>query len=182
MGKFLDDHGLQILFGTISAITSALAIYYARRSFRLNQQLHLKDSGRAVEVFLNRESMISALLAQYDASRDGEEIWAQGVGMANYPGEVSQKILTAAGKGVSFRMIANVNSPALDEFVKLFEPIKKADIRRSNSNALRVQGLGTREVIVAFPTLTTYTAIKFTDRHFVSVVKEWFDRRFSSLP
>jgi hypothetical protein len=182
VNEFLAANALQIVFGIVSAVTSVLAIHYARRSYHLSRQLRLSNTGRSVEIFLDRESMISALLAQYDSCRDGEEIWAQGVGMANYPGDVSKTILAAAGRGIGFRIIVNANSPAYDEFVRLFEPIKKADMRRSASSNLRVQGMSDREVIVAFPTLTTYTAVRFTDKNFVAVVKNWFDERFNNLP
>jgi hypothetical protein len=181
MLRFLSQYGLEILFGTISAMTSVLAIYYARQSNRLAQQLTLRDARRSVEVFLTREVMIGSLLAQYTAAKSDEEIWAHTVGLQNYPGDVHDRILSAASKGVTFRLIVDVGSPGLTEFLKLFEPIRQAAIVGAHDNKLRVQGLGKREVIIALPTLTTYTALRITDENFVALVKDWYDRKWATL-
>ena len=181
MKVFLIAHGLEILFGTIAAITSIVAVYFARRSLKLNEAQVFIDNKRSVHFFFTREAMIKYLAKMYDNSEQGDTIWFQTVGMSNYPGNVQEKILEVAGRGVSFKMIFNKNNPSLKEFIQLFDPIKNATYKLAIDNRIRVQGLSTKEVIIAFPTLTRYTAIRFTDKAFIEIIFNWFENRFSDL-
>lgn len=125
--------------------------------------------------------MIEALYDMYDKSLPGDIIWAQMVGMQNYPGDLHEKVINAASKGVSWKFIMNKDSPALQQMINIFEPIKSAKYVVSNTNRLRVQGLSSKEIIIAFPTLTAYTAIRFTDAAFIEIIRNWFDQRFEEL-
>lgn len=180
LGAFLKDNAVAITFGIISLITALLAIYYARKSYHLERRSPERNSNRSVIVYWTREDMISSLLEQYTLAQPGEEIWAHAVGLQNFPGEVHNRIMTAAAKGVTFRYLVQSGHPATDEFVNIFRPIRSAEIAAAPDNRLRVQGLSGREVVVAFPTLTTYTAIRVTDPEFVAVLEEWFDRRWAT--
>lgn len=181
MWDLLAKHALEVIFGVVATVTSIVAVYYARKSLQLDRESHLTDPHRSVHVFLSREAMISSLLRMYDDAEHGDCIWAQTVSMRNYPGKVRDKVLKAAGNGVTYRFIVNESSPAVDEFLRLFDPVKSAEIVRSSDNKIRVQGLSDREVVIAFPTLTTYTAVRFTDRVFVKIMRGWFDSRFETI-
>jgi hypothetical protein len=172
---------VQVIFGLVAFTMSCIAIYYARKNFLVRQQGVIDDAQRSVRIYLSREAMISALYAMYDNAEAGDVIWAQAVSMRNYPGNVREKILTAAGKNVTFKMILNNRSPAFNEFKTLFDPVKQAQVVETGDSQIRVQGLSTKEVIVAFPTMTAYTAIRFTDKAFVAIIKNWFDLRFDQL-
>lgn len=178
MVEFLLANALTIIFGVLALVTSVIAIFYARRMYELERASPERNHGRSVTVYWSRQDMIESLLRQYDLAVSGDDIWAHAVGLQNFPGQVSEKILSAAGRGVSFRYLILANHPAQAEFLAIFKPIRNASIRASGDNALRVQGLSTKEVVVAFPTLTTYTAIRFTDPNFVAVIRNWFDTRW----
>lgn len=177
--SFWQEHALEIIFGTVSALLALVAVYYARKALRPTpDQISEVFRGRSVRLYLSREQMIGRLLDQYDRADPGEVIWAQTVGMQNYPGDVRGKILAAASRGAKFRYLVNANSPALREFLELFEPVRNAEVKLSTDNNLRVQGLGDRAVVIAFPTMTTYTAVEVTDPAFVRLVRGWFDSRW----
>lgn len=61
------------------------------------------------------------------------------------------KILELAGRGVRFQMVINQHSPSAEEFCGLFDPIKGAEIIEAPNNAISMQGLSDREVVIAFP-------------------------------
>jgi hypothetical protein len=175
---FLLDNAVAVVFGVIGLVTSVVAIHYARRMYELERRTISTDTGRSVTVYSVREEMIDALLDQYKAARQGDEVWAQAVGLQNFPGKVHDRVMTAASRGATFRYLVGRGHPALQEFVAMFSTIKSAQIAVRPDNDLRVQGLSDREVVIAFPTLTTYTAIKFTDPAFVRLVKDWFEVRW----
>lgn len=170
---------LTVIFGIISFLTSIAAVHYARRTYHLERKSVSKNSDRSVVVFWSREDMIDSLLEQYKRAGDGDDIWAQTVGLQNFPGQVHDRIMTAASRGVTFRYLVTLDHPALPEFLALFKNIASASVAGLRDNRLRLQGLSRREVVIAFPTLTTYTAIKFTDAVFVGLVRDWFDRRWA---
>ena len=174
MVEFFLANALTIIFGVLALVTSIIAIFYARKMYELERASPERNHGRSVTVYWSRQDMIESLLRQYDLAVSGDDIWAHAVGLQNFPGKVSEKILSAAGRGVSFRYLILANHPAQSEFLAIFKPIRNAHVRASADNALRVQGLSTKEVVIAFPTLTTYTAIRFTDPTFVAVIKAWF--------
>jgi hypothetical protein len=91
--------------------------------------------------------------------------------------EVPTKIMEAASRGVRFQMVINKHSPSAEEFGGLFDPIEGAEIIEAPNNAISMQGLSDREVVIAFPGVGSYTAVLVRDKYFVGIVKSWFDRR-----
>jgi hypothetical protein len=132
--------------------------------------------GRKAGLFLSREAMIKYLLEIYDKAGPGDVIWAQCVGCTDFTSIVRKKILEAAGRGVRFQMIINQHSPAVREFRMLFDPIEGAEVIEAPDNAISVQGLSDREVVIAFPGVESYTAVLVRDTYFVGIIKSWFDR------
>lgn len=181
MQSFFVQYGLEIIFGIIATITSVIAIYYAKEALIVQRRDVIIDPRRTVQIYLSRESMIAGLAKMYDTAEAGDVIWFQTVGMQNYPGKVHEKILFAASKNVAYKMILNSNSPAVSQFIELFEPVKNANYVLATTNRLRIQGLSDKEIIIGFPSLTAYTAIRFTDKAFIEIVKTWFDKRFDEL-
>ena len=95
--------------------------------------------------------------------------------------KVRTKILEAAGRGVGFQMVVHKYSPAVDDFRALFEPIENAEVIEVPGIALSLQGLSNREVVIAFPSMDSYTSVLIRDQDFVRVVKAWFDIQFEAL-
>ena len=120
--------------------------------------------------------MIKYLLEMYDKAEVNDVIWAQCVRCTDFTPKVRQKILEAAGRGVRFQMIINKYSPAAEEFRTLFDPIEGAEVIEAPDNAISMQGLSDREVLIAFPGVEAYTAALVRDKYFVRIVKGWFDR------
>jgi hypothetical protein len=117
----------------------------------------------------------------YDQAKAGDVIWAQCVRCTDFTPEVRKKILEAAGIGVRFRMVINKHSPAVEEFRALFDPIEGAAIFEAADNAISMQGLSDREVVIAFPGVESYTAVLIRDRYFTQLIRVWFDERFQRL-
>jgi hypothetical protein len=180
MGSFLTDNIVNIVFGITTLISSALALYYRRLEHRLEVE-EIIDEGRKAGLLLSREAMIRYLLKMYDRAEAGDVIWAQCVRCADFTPEVRKKILEAAGRGVRFRMVINKHSPAVEEFRALFDPIEGAEVIEAPDNAISLQGLSDREVVIAFPAMESYTAVLVRDRYFVELIRQWFDGRFRRL-
>ena len=125
--------------------------------------------------------MIRYLLKMYDKAKDDDIIWAQCVRCTDFTPAVRKKILEAAGRGVRFRMVINKHSPAVEEFRTLFDPIEGAEIFEAPDNAISLQGLSDREVVISFPGVESYTAILVRDRYFAQLIRAWFDERFRSM-
>ena len=66
----------------------------------------------------------------------------------------------------------------MDDFRALFEPIENAEVIEVPGIALSLQGLSNREVVIAFPSMDSYTSILIRDPDFVRIVKAWFDDQF----
>lgn len=111
----------------------------------------LLDEGRRAGLFLSREAMIKYLLEMYDQAEAGDVIWAQCIRCTDFTPEVRTKILEAASRGVRFQMVVNEHSPAAEEFSALFDPIEGAEVIKAPDNAISMQGLSDREVVIAFP-------------------------------
>ena len=139
---------------------------------------NLVENGRHAGLFLSREAMISYLLEMYDRAENGDLIWAQCIRCTDFTTEVRKKILDAAGKGVRFRMLINAHSPAADDFRTLFDPIESAEILESTDNAISMQGLSDKEVVIAFPGVESYTAVLIRDKYFTRIMRTWFSDRF----
>ena len=180
MGEFLANNIVSIFFGFTTLITSAIALHYKRREHQRRVEQVLLE-GRRAGLFLSRRAMIKHLLTMCDAAEEGDVIWAQCVRCTNFTPKVRSQILKAAGRGVRFRMMINKYSPSLDEFRALFEQIQNADLVEREDNAISLQGLSEREVVIAFSGADSYTAVLVQDRYFVQLIREWFDERFQRL-
>ena len=180
MKNFLSENIVNIIFGTTTVISSAIALHYRRLEHR-QQVEKVVDEGRRAGLFLSREAMINYLLKMYDEAEKGDVIWAQCVRCADFTPAVRKKILTAAGKGVRFRMLINQHSPAAEEFHTLFDPIEGAEVVEAPDNVISLQGLSDREVVIAFPGVESYTAVMVRDTYFINIIRSWFDSRFKRL-
>jgi hypothetical protein len=180
MGAFLSQNIISIIFGITTVISSAVALYYQRLEHRLQVE-EILDEGRRAGLFLSREAMIRYLLKMYDEAERGDVIWAQCVRCTDFTPAVRKQILKAAGQGVRFRMIINQCSPSLKDFQALFEPLHRAALAEGPDNAISLQGLSDKEVVIAFPGVESYTAILIRDRYFARIIKTWFDTRFNEL-
>jgi hypothetical protein len=175
MGAFLSQNIISIIFGVTTVITSLIALRYKRLDHELRVERFL-DDGRRAGLFLSREAMIKYLLEMYDQAEAGDVIWAQCVRCTDFTPEVRTKILEAAGRGVRFQMVINQHSPAAEEFRGLFDPIEGAEVIEAPDNAISMQGLSNREVVIAFPGVESYTAVLVRDKYFVGIIRSWFDR------
>jgi hypothetical protein len=173
MGAFLSQNIISIFFGITTVITSVIALRYKRLEHKQHVE-RILDEGRKVGLFLSREAMIKYLLEMYDQAKAGDTIWAQCVRCTDFTPDVRKKILEAAGRGVRFRMVINQHSPAAEEFRALFAPIEGAEVIEAPDNAISIQGLSDREVVIAFPGMESYTAVLVRDRYFVSFIQLWF--------
>jgi hypothetical protein len=180
MGAYLSQNIVSIIFGITTAITSIIALRYMRLEHRREVE-EVIDGGRKVKLFLSRETMIKYLLEMYDQAGEGDVIWAQCVRCVDFTPKVRTKILEAAGRGVRFQMVVYKHSPAVDDFRALFEPIENAEVIEVPGIALSLQGLSNREVVIAFPSMDSYTSVLIRDQDFVRIVKAWFDNQFDAL-
>ena len=57
-------------------------------------------------------------------------------------------------------------------------PLETAELVAGEDNALSVQGLSDREVVLSFPGVDSYTAVLIRDDYFVKIIKAWFENRF----
>jgi hypothetical protein len=133
-------------------------------------------SNRCASLFPSHEAMLKYLLEMYDQAEAGDVIWAQCIRCTDFTPSVRTKILEAASRGVRFQIVVNQHSPAGEEFQALFDPIEGAEVTRSPNNAISMQGLSEREVVIAFPGVESYTAVLIRDKYFVGIAKSWFDR------
>ena len=65
----------------------------------------------------------------------------------------------------------------MEEFRALFDPIEAAEVIEVPDNAILMQGLSDREVVIAFPGMELYTAVLVRDIYFVGIIGSWFDPR-----
>ena len=171
---------LTIVFGITTVVLAIWALRYRILEHRRKVE-GIVAEGRMASLFLNRESMLSYILGMYDRADEGDTIWGQCVGCSSYSKDVRSKVLEAAGRNVSFRIIVNKYAPTIEDLTKLYDPLRGAKVVVGTDNSLRIQGLSNREVVIALPGLDSYTAILIKDPHFLSVFKGWFDSRFESL-
>jgi hypothetical protein len=67
------------------------------------------------------------------------------------------------------------------DFQALFDPLRSADIVAGIDNAISLQGLSDKEVVIAFPGVESYTAVLVRDTYFINIIRAWFDGRFKRL-
>jgi hypothetical protein len=178
--EFLQQFGVQIFFGITTLTLGIIAIRQKTRENRAKLD-GVVGEGRKAVLFLSRDPLVTALAGMYKDAQSGETIWGQCVGCDDYTPAVQGAVLKAAGKGVRFRIIANKYAPTLREFRQIFDPVASAELREGTDNAIRIQGLGDRNVIISIPEMIHYTAISISDPYVVGIFKDWFDRRFDSL-
>jgi hypothetical protein len=180
MGAFLSQNNISLISGITTVVTSLIALHYMRLEHHREVE-EVIDGGRKVKLFLSCEAMIKYLLEMYDQAGEGDVIWAQCVRCVDFSPKVRTKILEAAGRGVRFQMVVYRHSPAVDDFRALFEPIENAEVTEVPGIALSLQGLSNREVVIAFPSMDSYTSVLIRDQDFVRIVKAWFDNQFDTL-
>lgn len=162
-------------------ISVLVAIHYKRRDYRTNidDNIILNDK---ITVFTTRNKMLEYLHSMYTKALPGDIIWGQSVS-GNIYGDVNAEIVSAATRGVKFEMIFNSDIDKITnskkELKELFT-ILNATIKLKDDNDIRIQGLSTKEVVVAFPTNRRYIAVLIKDEPVVSVLRNWFLSRFQS--
>jgi hypothetical protein len=171
---------LTIVFGVSTIVTSILALKYKRLEYKRKVEDYI-TTDKVTGLFLSRESMSKYLVQMYDRADVGDTIWGQCVGCANYPQNVRDKILEAASKGIKFKMIFNKYSAGAHQLLTTFKSLKDSDIVLGSDNQIRIQGISHKEVVIAFPSVNSYTALLCKDRYFVEIMKTWFDNRVESL-
>ncbi|MEM8557863.1 MAG: hypothetical protein AAGG50_08560 [Bacteroidota bacterium] len=176
MYQFMIDNIVAIVFGLATIILSFITLKLKLSEHRAVAS-RVVGVGRQVSMFLDRDAMLEEMLSMYDRSKNGDVIWVQCVGCGNYSSRVRTKVLEAAGKGVSFKIIVNNKAPSVSQLRSIFDPINSAEVFGSEDNAIRVQGLSYSEVIIGLPGVDSYTGIRVVDRHIVSLFREWFDGR-----
>ena len=139
------------------------------------------DESEQIQLYLTREAMMKGLKNMYKSSHVGDIIWGQCVGCGAYSGDVREVVLKAASRGVGFKIILNAAAPAKDDLRTVFAPLKTAKLKEAMDNHIRIQGLSDREVIVAFPSTSAYTAVRIREPNFLSIIKSYFDKHWVAI-
>jgi len=180
IGQFASEHVVEIVFGVVTAALSAYAI---RLKIREQQQTleGIVGADRKASLFLSRAAMAKALVEMYSHAERGDVIWGQCIGCDEYTPDVQGLILRAASKGVRHKVIVNAYAPTLEEFRAVFDPLSTAEVVEGRDNAVRIQGLSDKEVVVSIPELARYTGLLIRDAGVVGILREWFDHRFDDI-
>ena len=124
--------------------------------------------------------MIDELHHMFMKAEAGDTIWGQSV-TGNIYGNVKEIIPDAVIRGTKIKIIFSntVSQPAnkKKEMIRLLKKLN-AGVKFRNDNTIRIQGLSTKEAIVALPTETNYSAIYIKDEAVVSVLYDWFMQRY----
>ncbi|MEU8265365.1 hypothetical protein AB0C02_32795 [Micromonospora sp. NPDC048999] len=180
MIAWLLQYGVQLFFGFTTLALGVITIRQKVKENRIKvEQVVGKD--RKAALFLTREPLVLALANMYKVAEPGDTIWGQCVGCDDYTPAVRDAVLRAAGSGVSFKIIVNKYAPTLADFRSIFDPVSSAELVEGSDNAIRVQGLSSKVVVISIPEMIAYTGIQVSDPYVVGIVKEWFDRRFQAL-
>lgn len=185
---------MEIAIGAIGIAIALLAIVLSKRQVdfaRRSYELQLEDvkqkleqavgDERLVQVYLTREATVKAMLKNYDEAAPGDVIWTQCVGCGNYSVDTKSIVLGSASRGVAFKLILNAHAPTIREMRQLYAPLKNADLVEGTDNAIRIQGVSDKVVILALRSIDSYTGIKIRDPHLVKLFRDWFDQRFATL-
>ncbi|MGB3715813.1 MAG: hypothetical protein WA996_15410 [Candidatus Promineifilaceae bacterium] len=62
----------------------------------------------------------------------------------------------------------------------MFDPIEDAEVIEAPDNAISMQGLSEREVMIAFPGVESYTAVLVRDQYFVTLIRARFAGHLSA--
>lgn len=174
------DLTIKIILGIAALVMSGIALHYKRLEHRKKVD-ELVDGNAKLALFISRQSMLKHLLGMYDRATSTDEIWGQTVSGRDYSEEVRDVVLDAAGRGVSFKIIASSSASGSSDLPRLFAPLRSARITYGSNNSLRIQGLSDLECVVALPSTTSYTAVLIRDKEVVRIFRAWFDERFSML-
>jgi hypothetical protein len=117
----------------------------------------------------------------YKEAKPGDVIWGQCVGCDDYTPGVRDAVLRAAGMGVRHKLIVNAFAPTLSQFRAIFDPLATATLKEGRDNAISIQGLSAKEVVISIPEMTAYTGLRVRDSYVISILQAWFDNRFASL-
>lgn len=162
-------------------ISVIVATHFKRKEYKTNIDDVLKLNEK-ITVFLSHTKMLEYLHSMYSNALPGEIIWGQSVS-GNIYGDANEKIVSAATRGVKFEIIFNSDIPNVTnykkELINLFT-VLNGDVKLKNDNDIRIQGISTKEVVVAFPTNRRYIAILIKDKPVVMVLRNWFLSRFHS--
>lgn len=173
------EHGLEFVFG-VSTLVLGIIAYRQSRLEHFVEVEGILGSDRKATLFTRREPMLVALSDMYKKAESGDIIWGQCVGCDDYTSSVRNVVLEAAGRGVGWRIIVNTYSPTLAEFRSIFDPIRAAHIVEAGDNAIRLQGLSDKQVMISIPELTSYTGVLIKDPNVVKALRAWFDQRFEA--
>lgn len=170
---------LTALLVLTTIVSTFFAIYYKQKETKALAQKSVNISS-LVKVFFTREAMLSSLHSMYDVAKSGDIIWGQSVSGRNY-GQVADRILVAASKGVSFKFLFNKEASSINQVKGLFEKIPSAQVKESMGNNLRIQGLSTELIVIAISDLKSYVGIEIRDPAIVRVFYDWFNNRFDEV-
>ena len=180
MDAFLIDHGLEILFGVLSIIFAVIALRYTIKDHRTNVE-GIIDESEQIQLYLNRTATLRALRDIYEDAKPGDTVWGQCVGCRAYSADVREVVLKAAGRGIHFKILVNANAPTKNELRSIFESLRNAEVKEATDNTIRIAGLSDKEVVVAFPTANSYTAVRIREPSILKLIKDYFDNRWTSI-
>jgi hypothetical protein len=173
------DLTVKVVLGIATIILSIVALHYKRLEHRKKVE-EIVDGNAKIALFISRQSMLKHLLGMYERASSGDEIWGQCVSCNDYSQGVRDKVLEAAGRGISYRIIANRSTSSAD-FLALFNPLKSTQVVLADDNTFRIQGLSERECVIALPSASFYAAVVFRDPEIVKIFRRWFGERFGRL-
>lgn len=169
---------INVVLVIITAISVISAIYFKKKEYMLANEQRTKISGK-LELFYNREAMLEYLRTMYDRATEKDIIWGQSITGRNY-GNVGDKILNAAARGVHYKMIFNKNAHSINQVINLFNAVDTAEVIELEDNNVRIQGLSNKEVMIAISSKSDYYGLLIKDESLVHLFREWFDARFAS--
>lgn len=137
--------------------------------------------GSKFTVFRSRERMIDYFNKIMGKAKDGDVLWAQGIGHTAYPKSFPERLEKLLNNNVEIRFIANKKSPHYEEFTSILKTIPGVEWYPSMSNKIRVFGLSNYCVIVALPNPEKYEAILIKDESLTNILFEWFNEKFNQL-
>lgn len=161
-------------------ISTWAAIYYKKKEYSINTGKKIKMNNK-VTIFTSRDEMLKYLHSMYDRAEKDDCIWGQSVS-GNIYGDVNGKIVTAAARGVKFKIIFSSDIETKEvpkkELKEVFKTVN-AQICLRDDNDIRIQGLSDKEIVLAFPTSDKYISLLIKDKAVIKVWRNWFANRFT---
>ena len=138
--------------------------------------------GNKFTMFRSREKMIQYFDVMFDMATSGDDFWAQGVGHTSYSPNFIGRIGELIDKGVNFKFIINGKSQHAKDFLYELNKVPKLERKVAPQNTLRLFGLSNKEVIISLPyPLPPYEALVIKDKDLVTILRNWFYKRFQEL-